>query len=140
MTDYIREHILVDTLFAFSSGFKDVVKITNKKEAIAYCLTYENVYEDYPFRDLNWCVIRHRENNKIFAWIYNKDGHVWINVKCQPEWISFWRGAFESVKPGYHQNKEHWNSIILDGTIPEKGIHLMIGNSYDLTAPRSRGL
>ena len=107
--------------------------MTTKDEAIAYCLTFKDVYEDYPFHDPNWCVIRHRKNRKVFAWIYDRHGNVWINVKCSPEWRDFWRSAFDSVRPGYHLNKEHWNSIILDGSVPEKDIRIMIGESYDLT-------
>lgn len=104
-----------------------------REEAVAHCLTYENVYEDYPFRDTNWCVIRHRENDRVFAWIFERDGHVWVNVKCAPEWRDFWRSAFASVVPAYHLNKKHWNSIILDGSIPQEEIGRMIGESYDLT-------
>lgn len=107
-----------------------------KKEAISYCLTYKDVYEDYPFHDPNWCVIRHKKNNRVFAWIFDKDGYVWINVKCDPEWRDFWRSAYDAVKPAYHLNKTHWNSIILDGTVPERDIYRMIGESYDLTKKR----
>ncbi len=107
--------------------------MTKRAEAIAYCLTLENVYEDYPFHDPNWCVIRHKKNKKIFAFIYEKDEHVWINVKCEPEWRDFWRNAFASVIPAYHMNKKYWNSIILDGTVPPGDIRRMIGESYDLT-------
>ena len=78
-------------------------------------------------------MIRHRANKKVFAWIYEKDGRIWINVKCDPQWRDFFRSAFPSVVPGYHLNKEHWNSIILDGTVPEKEIRKMIGESYELT-------
>jgi len=104
-----------------------------KKEAITYCLTYKDVYEDYPFHDPNWCVIRHRKNHKVFAWIFEKDGYVWINVKCDPEWRDFWRAAYASVKPAYHLNKTHWNSIILDESIPDKDIYKMLEESYNLT-------
>ena len=106
-----------------------------RKQIIKYCLGFKNVYEDYPFRDTNWCVIRHRENEKVFAWIFDKDGYVWVNVKCDPEWRDVWRQAFDSVKPAYHLNKKHWNSIILDGTVPKEEICRMIGESYDLTLP-----
>ena len=104
-----------------------------REEAISFCLTLKDVYEDCPFRDPNWTVIRHRANKKVFAWIYEKDGRIWINVKCDPQWRDFFRSAFPSVVPGYHLNKEHWNSIILDGTVPEKEIRKMIGESYELT-------
>ena len=107
--------------------------VTEKKEAIAYCLTLKDAYEDYPFHDPNWCVIRHKNNQKVFAWIFDRNGHVWINVKCDPQWRDFWREAFPSVIPAYHLNKEHWNSIILDGTVPEEEIRRMIAESYDLT-------
>lgn len=108
-----------------------------RREVIDYCLTFENVFEDYPFHDDNWCVMRHKQNKKVFAWIFNKDGYVWVNVKCDVEWRDFWRNTFESVVPAYHLNKMHWNSIILDGTIPVEDIKRMIGESYDLTRGKS---
>ena len=110
----------------------------DRREAIDYCLTFENVFEDYPFHDDNWCVMRHKQNKKVFAWIFNKDGYVWVNVKCDVEWRDFWRNAFESVIPAYHLNKTYWNSIILDGTIPIEDIKRMIGESYDLTRGKKK--
>ena len=108
-----------------------------RREVIDYCLTFKNVFEDYPFHDDNWCVMRHKQNKKVFAWIFNKDGYVWVNVKCDVEWRDFWRNTFESVVPAYHLNKMHWNSIILDGTIPVEDIKRMIDESYDLTRGKS---
>lgn len=92
----------------------------------------------YPFHDTNWTLIRRKDNKKAFAWIYERMGHIWINVKCDPEWRDFWRDAYESVIPAYHQNKEHWNSIILDDSIPEKDVIRMIEESYDLTGPKRK--
>lgn len=82
--------------------------------------------------------MRHKENKKVFAWIFEKDGHIWVNVKCDPEWAAFWRNAFDSVVPAYHLNKTYWNSIILDGNVPDKEIRIMIGNSYDLTVKKRK--
>ena len=96
--------------------------MTDRKEAIAYCLTLKDTYEDYPFHDPNWCVIRHKKNRRVFAWIFDREDHVWINVKCDPQWRDFWRQTYPSVLPAYHLNKEHWNSIILDETVPEEEI------------------
>lgn len=104
-----------------------------RKEAIAFCKKLDGVYEDYPFHDANWTVMRHRDTKKSFAYIFEKDGFIWVNVKCDPEWRDFWREAFASVVPGFHFNKTYWNSIILDGTVPEKDIRRMITESYDLT-------
>lgn len=112
--------------------------MTERKEVISYCLKFNNVYEDYPFHDPNWCVIRHKGSNKVFAWIFNKDDYVWVNVKCEPQWRDFWREAFECVIPAYHMNKKHWNSIILNGSVPDADIKRMIGESYDLTKPRRK--
>jgi len=89
-------------------------------------------YTERPFRDQNWQVVRARENKKIFLWIYERNGYVNLNVKADPEWRDFWRSAYESVQAGYHQNKEHWNTIILNGTVPDKDIKRMISESYDL--------
>ena len=108
-----------------------------RREVIDYCLTFKNVFEDYPFHDDNWCVIRHKKSKKVFVWIFDKDGYVWVNVKCDVEWRDFWRNAFDSVIPAYHLNKTYWNSIILDGTIPVEDIKRMIGESYDLTRGKS---
>lgn len=104
-----------------------------REEAIGYCLSLGECYEDDPFHDPNWTVIRHNSNRKVFAWIFEREGCIWINVKCDPEWRDFWRDAFASVVPAYHLNKEHWNSIILDGGVPEEEIQRMIEESYGLT-------
>ncbi|WP_242856526.1 methylated-DNA--[protein]-cysteine S-methyltransferase [Butyrivibrio sp. AE2032] len=61
-----------------------------------------------------------------------RDGYINLNVKVDPEKAFFWRNIHKSVIPGYHQNKEHWNTIILDETIPDEDIKLMIAESYDL--------
>ena len=48
--------------------------LKTKKDLIAHCLTYPDVYEDYPFHDHEWAVIRHRSNRRVFAWIYRREG------------------------------------------------------------------
>lgn len=106
--------------------------LTERKQLVRYCLTFPDVYEDYPFDDPNWTCMRIRGNRKIFAWIFDREGHMWVNVKCDPEWRDFWRGAYASVIPAYHMNKTHWNSIVLDGSVPDKDIRRMIAESYDL--------
>ncbi|MCI9081281.1 MAG: MmcQ/YjbR family DNA-binding protein [Lachnospiraceae bacterium] len=106
--------------------------MTTRKEALEYGMSFENVYMDTPFRDDNWVLVRSRKNKKAFLWTYEYEGQMRINVKADPEWRDFWRNAFESVLPGYHQNKEHWNTVILDGTIPDDTIKRMIAESYDL--------
>ncbi|MCR5609614.1 MAG: methylated-DNA--[protein]-cysteine S-methyltransferase [Lachnospiraceae bacterium] len=103
-----------------------------RKEALDYGLTFADTYIDMPFHDDNWQLIRYKMNNKAFLWTYERDGYINLNVKADPQRAIFWRSVYESVIPGYHQNKEHWNTIILDGTVDEKDIRMMIAESYDI--------
>lgn len=103
-----------------------------REEAVSYGMSFENVYEERPFKDTNWQLIRVKGSKKTFLWIYERDGFINLNVKVDPQWREFWREAYESVIPGYHLNKEHWNTIILDGSIPDKEIKRMIAESYDI--------
>lgn len=103
-----------------------------REEALEYGLTFPDTYRDAPFHDENWQLVRFAGNKKAFLWTYEKDGFVNLNVKVEPEKAFFWREIYKSVVPGYHQNKEHWNTVILDGTIPDKDIRQMIAESYDL--------
>ena len=103
-----------------------------REEALAYGMSFDNVYEEKPFRDPNWQLVRIKGSKKTFLWIYEREGYINLNVKVNPEWRDFWRSTYESVTAGYHLNKEHWNTIILDGTIPEEEIKRMIAESYDL--------
>ena len=103
-----------------------------REEAIKYGLSFPNTYLDYPFKDHNWQLVREKATKKAFLWTYEKDGYINLNLKVNPEWRDFWRRTFKSVIPAYHQNKEHWNTVILDGSIPEEDIKRMISESYDL--------
>jgi O-6-methylguanine DNA methyltransferase len=103
-----------------------------REEALEYGLTFPDTYRDAPFHDENWQLVRFAGNKKAFLWTYEKDGFVNLNVKVDPEKAFFWREIYKSVVPGYHQNKEHWNTVILDGTIPDKDVRQMIAESYDL--------
>ena len=104
----------------------------NREEALKYGLSFPDTYLDTPFRDTNWQLVRFKGNKKAFLWTYERDGFMNLNVKASPDRAYFWRNIYKSVIPGYHQNKEHWNTIILDGSIPENDIKIMIAESYDL--------
>ena len=106
--------------------------MTTREEAIAYGLTFPNTYMETPFKDTNWQLIRVKESKKAFLWIYEREGYINLNVKVATEWRDFWRKAFKSVIAGWHQNKEYWNTIILDGSVPENDIKTMIAESYAL--------
>ena len=103
-----------------------------REEVLAYGLSFPDTYMEAPFHDLNWQLVRVKGSKKAFLWIYERNGFINLNVKVNPEWRDFWRSTYKSVTAGYHQNKEHWNTIILDGTIPDADIRRMIAESYDL--------
>lgn len=107
-----------------------------REEALALCLGLPDACADKPFRDENWTVVRHCGNRKVFAWVFEREGRVWVNVKCDPDWRDALRQRFASVVPAYHLNKAHWNSIILDGTVPDEDIASMVAESYELTKPK----
>lgn len=103
-----------------------------RKEALDYGLSFADTYVDTPFHDTNWQLVRVKKSKKAFLWTYERDGFLNLNVKADPEWRDFWRSTYDAVIPGYHQNKEHWNTIILDGSIPDEDVKRMIAESYDL--------
>ena len=103
-----------------------------RQEALDYGLSFPNTYQEAPFHDPNWQLIRVNDSKKVFLWTYERNGFINLNVKVSPAWRDFWRDAFPSVIPGWHQNKDNWNTIILDGSIPDDAIKNMIADSYAL--------
>jgi len=105
--------------------------ITGRQQALDFGLSFPDTYQDAPFHDDNWQLVRYKGNKKAFLWTYEKNGFINLNVKVDPDKALFWRDMYQSVVPGYHLNKDHWNTIILDGTVPDDDIRQMIADSYD---------
>ena len=103
-----------------------------REEALSYGLSFPDTYREAPFHDPNWQLVRVKKSKKAFLWTYEKDGYINLNLKVDPQWRDLWRKTYKSVLPAYHQNKEHWNTIVLDGSIPDDVIKRMIAESYDL--------
>ena len=103
-----------------------------RNRILEYGLSFPDTYQDAPFHDDNWQLVRYKGNKQAFLWVYEKDGFVNLNVKTEPEKAFFWRDVYSAVRPAYHQNKRHWITIVLDGSIPDKDVRLMIAESYDL--------
>ena len=72
----------------------------------------------------------------MFAAIYERCGKIRINLKAEPMTGEFWRNVFPAVVPAYHMNKEHWISVILDGTMADDEIIPLIEDSFLLTMPK----
>ena len=93
-----------------------------------YCLRKKSVTEEFPF-DENTLV--YKVKGKMFT-ATDVDQFKSINVKCDPEKAVQLREAYSSVLPGYHMNKKHWNTILMDGSIPDQLVYQWIDDSYKL--------
>lgn len=92
-----------------------------------YCRKKKGVTEDFPFDEDTLAI---RVLNKIFLLASLEKIPLQINLKCDPEYAVELREKYDSVQPGYHMNKSHWNTVILDGTIPVTELREMIDHSY----------
>jgi predicted DNA-binding protein (MmcQ/YjbR family) len=108
-----------------------------RKKLIGHCLTFSGAYEDYPFGD-ETAALRHGGNSRIFALFLTHADREMVNLKSEPFTALYRRNEYPSVIPGWHMNKVHWNSVILDGAVPEAVIREMIAESFDLTKPKTR--
>ena len=98
-----------------------------------YLLNKKEVTSGYPFDE---STLVFKVINKIFALVSEDETPLRLNLKCDPEEAQVLRGIHKSIIPGYHMNKEHWNTVILDGSIPNDLIYKMIDDSYDLVVKR----
>ena len=93
-----------------------------------YCISKKNATESFPFGD---DTLVFKTEDRIFA-LVNLEGDLSINLKCDPARAIELRERYSSVIPGYHMNKKHWNTIYLDGSVPDKELFSWADHSYDL--------
>ena len=105
------------------------------EQARSHFLSLPEAVEDFPFGP-ETPVFKIR--NKMFGFLRYKDGQAQINLKCNPDEAILMRDIFEAVIPGYHMNKEHWNTVILNGSVPREEIENMIDTSYFLVVRNLR--
>lgn len=94
-----------------------------------YCLIKAGTAETYPFGPEP---IVFKVLSKIFVLLSVKNNKISLSLKCDPFLAQNLRMQYLAVKPGYHLNKEHWNTVTIDGTIPESEIYWMIDHSYEM--------
>lgn len=92
-----------------------------------YCISKMNVTESFPFGE---DTLVFKAQGKIFA-LVNLGGDLSINLKCEPAYAIELRERYPSVTPGYHMNKKHWNTVQIDGSVPDREIFSWIDHSYD---------
>jgi predicted DNA-binding protein (MmcQ/YjbR family) len=85
--------------------------------------------EDYPFGD---GVAVFKVGGRMFALVSLEGESGSVNLKCDPELALELRARYSAVRPGYHQDKRHWNTVVLDGSIDDEELREMIDHSYRL--------
>jgi predicted DNA-binding protein (MmcQ/YjbR family) len=99
----------------------------NHKIVEEYVLSMPNAKLDYPFgKD----VAVYKVEGKMFALIAEGSEPIRLSLKCDPQLAVILREKYETVLPGYHLNKKHWNTIILSGQVPDEEIQDLIRHSY----------
>jgi predicted DNA-binding protein (MmcQ/YjbR family) len=105
------------------------------KEVMDYLLSMPNVRLDYPFGE-NTAVYKVNlpAGEKMFALVSENSQPIRLSLKCDPQLAEALRQKYETVMPGYHLNKKHWNTIVLTGQLPWNDIRDLIKHSYNLVA------
>ena len=102
------------------------------------CLSFAGAEETFPFGPETSVF---KVAGKMFALSQLGAGSLRVSLKCEPDLTQALRGAHATVIPGYHLNKRHWNTVIIDGSLPDETVHDVIEDSYDLVVsklPRAR--
>ena len=100
----------------------------NIEEIRAYCLSKSGTEEGFPFDDTTLVI---KVGGKIFI-LMSLDKDPSMNLKCDPDWAIELREANPAIIPGFHMNKKHWNTVVLDGSLSGNLIKEMIDHSYNL--------
>lgn len=93
-----------------------------------YCLSLPDVTEGFPFDETT---LVFKVKGKMFL-LTDLEGPLTMNVKCEPEKAVELREQYSCVKPGYHMNKKHWNTVEIDGSVTDKVLKEWIDESYRL--------
>lgn len=108
-----------------------------EQRLVEYALTFPDVYRDMPFHD-DTVYLRCRGNKKGFCMLLHRAGRLYVNLKCSPQEAEFYRRVYRDVIPGWHMNKTHWNTVFLNGDVPEEEVLRMLRSAHALVAPRRR--
>ncbi len=95
----------------------------------SYCLGLPGATAEFPFGPET---LVFKVGGKIFALVLSQQLPLEINLKCDPLRADPLRSCFPAITPGYHMNKRHWNTVTIDGTIPEEVFFSLIDDSYRL--------
>jgi predicted DNA-binding protein (MmcQ/YjbR family) len=94
----------------------------------SHCLRKKGVTEEFPFGEET---LVFKVMGKMFA-LTDVTEFTSVNLKCDPELAAELREQYDAVQPGYHMNKKHWNTILIDGSVADKLVIQWVDHSYDL--------
>lgn len=106
-----------------------MAEVMDHKTVEAYILSLPNAVLEYPFGE---GVAVYKVGDKMFALISEDKQPVSLSLKCDPQLSEVLRERYETVMPGYHLNKKHWNTIVLTGQLSWDEVKDLIRHSYDL--------
>jgi predicted DNA-binding protein (MmcQ/YjbR family) len=98
-----------------------------------HCLSFAGAQETFPFGPLTSVF---KVAGKMFALSQLGAESLRVSLKCEPQLAEALRGAHAAVLPGYHLNKRHWNTVVIDGSLSDDAISDMIEDSYDLVVSK----
>jgi predicted DNA-binding protein (MmcQ/YjbR family) len=98
-------------------------------------LAKPDTVETFPFGPQ---VAVYKTRGKMFASLSPEEDVWYANLKCDPIWAQSLRKKYPAIQPGYHMNKRHWNTVTLDGSLPDSLIRKMVGLSYVLVSPATK--
>ena len=100
-----------------------------RNDVLEVCAGLPGSMEDAPFGDE---VAVFKVGGKMFALVPLTDEPGSVNLKCDPDWALELRAVHAAVRPGYHMNKRHWNTVELDGSVDDDELRTMVEHSYEL--------
>ncbi|HUZ58952.1 MAG TPA: MmcQ/YjbR family DNA-binding protein [Hanamia sp.] len=109
----------------------------NIEELREYVLSLKNVTESFPFGE---DTLVFKTNHKIFLLVSLSSSPLQFNIKCDPDYAIELREQYSCILPGYHMNKKHWNTIIIDGTLTKTQLKNFIKDSYELVVGKISNL
>ncbi len=107
----------------------------NIEEFREYCMAKPGVTEEFPFDETT---LVFKVMGKMFV-LTDLEGDWSLNLKCDPERAIELRETYPAIRPGYHMNKTHWNTVAMDGSLPEKLILELVDHSYQLVVDKLPG-
>ena len=105
----------------------------NAAELRDHCLSFVGAQETFPFGPETSVF---KVAGKMFALSQLGADSLRVSLKCEPGLADGLRRAHAAVLPGYHLNKRHWNTVVIDGSLPDDAVHDMIEDSYDLVVSK----